>query len=102
MSNFTSITHFGIEQEEVTAIADTWHQQHVVVHSIAFDTLGATTGPASSVVAALRAVQQPAQNAARSIGARLGDLSARLRAFNVEATATDHGAAGGLLQLQER
>ncbi|MCH5644161.1 MULTISPECIES: hypothetical protein [unclassified Gordonia (in: high G+C Gram-positive bacteria)] len=102
MSPFTSIFHFGIDQQEITEIADTWHRQHVAVHAISFEAFGSCVGPSSAVVDALGAARQPAASATASIGKRLGDMSGLLRAFNVEATDSDARAAAGFDQLRTR
>ncbi|MEP9391684.1 hypothetical protein ABLE94_05390 [Gordonia sp. VNK1] len=83
----------GLDPDDIAVIAAQWHTQSTVVGEIDLGALAAVPGPASRVVAALRATPESASACLDDISRRLHAMSVALECFSSTSVDSDEHVA---------
>ncbi|MFC4127622.1 hypothetical protein [Nocardia rhizosphaerae] len=93
---------FGVEPDQLKAMATTWRREADEVGALSWSAMGAATGAGSDVLAAVRAIAEPAGHAMSSIATRFTDLAALVDRFAADIEAEDARIASEIGKLSPR
>ncbi|MFE7719842.1 hypothetical protein ACFU44_12470 [Nocardia rhizosphaerihabitans] len=92
----------GVEPDQLNSLATTWRQESDEVGKLAWPAMGEATGDGSDVLAAVRAMADPAQQAMSSIATRFTTLADLVDKFSADIQAKDAEIAGEIGKLSDR
>ncbi|MET9214409.1 MULTISPECIES: type VII secretion target [unclassified Nocardia] len=92
----------GVEPDQLKSLATTWRQEADAVGTLAWSAMGEATGDGSDVLATVRAMTDPAQQAMSSISTRYTTLADLIDKFSADIQAKDAEIAGEIGKLGPR
>ncbi|MFE6924761.1 type VII secretion target [Nocardia sp. NPDC057663] len=92
----------GVEPDQLKSLATTWRQEADEVGALPWSAMGEATGDGSDVLAAVRAMADPAQQAMSSIATRFTTLADLVDKFSADIQAKDAEIAGEIGKLSTR